>query len=61
MIDDPTRCEINPAAADLTIDNPVPLPEDFFLLPGVLHAYNVSKKDLGQYVEPEAPHHKHDR
>lgn len=61
VIDDPTRCEVNPAAADLTIDNPVPLPEDFFLLPGVLHAYRVSKKDLGQYVEPEAPHHKQGR
>jgi hypothetical protein len=59
VIDDPTRCEINPAAADLTIDNPVPLPEDFFLLPGLLHAYKASKADLGKYVEPFS-HHKHD-
>jgi hypothetical protein len=52
VIDDPTRCEINPAAADLTIDNPVPLSEGFFLLPGLLHAYKASKADLGKYVEP---------
>jgi hypothetical protein len=57
VIDDPTRCEINPAAGDLTIDNPVPLPDGFFLLPGVLHAYKASKADLGKYVEPVA-HHK---
>lgn len=56
VIDDPTRCEINPAAADLTIDNPVPLPEGFFLLPGLLHAYKASKADLGKYVEPFTHH-----
>jgi hypothetical protein len=59
VIDDPTRCEINPAAADLTIDNPVPLPEGFFLLPGLLHAYKASKADLGKYVEPFT-HHQHE-
>ena len=59
VIDDPTRCEINPTAADLTIDNPVPLPEGFFLLPGLLHAYKASKADLGKYVEPFT-HHQHE-
>jgi hypothetical protein len=58
VIDDPTRCEINPPATDLTIDNPVPLPEDCFLLPGLLHAYRASKKDLAGYIEPAAPGHK---
>jgi hypothetical protein len=59
VLDDPTRCEINPAAADLTIDNPVPLPDGFFLLPGLLHAYKASKADLGKYVEPFT-HHQHE-
>src|SRR5262249_7156221 len=27
VLDDPTRCEVNPAADDLTIDNPVKLPK----------------------------------
>src|SRR4029453_18498937 len=56
VIDDPTRGEINPAAADMTIDNPVPLPEGFFLLPGLLLAYKASKADLGKYVEPFTHH-----
>src|SRR5262245_40713761 len=56
VIDDPAQCEVNPALTDLTIDNPVPLPDGFVLLPGVLHAYRASKADLGKYVEPVAPH-----
>jgi hypothetical protein len=52
VIDDPTQCEVNPASGDLVIDNPVPLPSGYFLLPGLLHAYRASKADLGQYEEP---------
>jgi hypothetical protein len=48
VIDDPTQCEVNPASGDLVIDNPVPLPSGYFLLPGLLHAYRASKADLGQ-------------
>ena len=28
VLDDPTQCEVNPAANDLVIDNPVALPEE---------------------------------
>jgi hypothetical protein len=53
VLDDPTRCEVNPSAADLVIDTPVSLPKGFSLLPGVLHAYRASAKDLARYVEPK--------
>ncbi len=59
VIDDPTRCEVDPAAGDLTIDNPVPLPDGYSLIPGVLHAYKASKADLAGYVEPTGHHHGH--
>jgi hypothetical protein len=52
VLDDPTRCEVNPATGDLVIDNPVQLPEGFALLPGVLHAYRASPADVAGYVEP---------
>jgi hypothetical protein len=52
VIDDPTKCEVDPATGDLTIDNPVPLPDGYFLIPGVLHAYKASKAVLAGYVEP---------
>ena len=38
VLDDPTQCEVNPAADDTVIDNPVPVPDGYELLPGVLHA-----------------------
>jgi len=52
VLDDQTRCEINPPTDDLVIDNPVPLPPKFSLLPGVLHAYRASRADLAGYEEP---------
>jgi hypothetical protein len=52
VLDTPTHCEVNPAADDLTIDDPVPVPRGYRLLPGVLHAYRASKEDLQEYVKP---------
>jgi hypothetical protein len=54
VLDDQTRCEIDPASDDLSIDAPVALPDGFSLLPGVLHAYRLSPNDLGGYIEPRA-------
>jgi hypothetical protein len=51
-LDDPTKCEVNPASDDLVIDNPVTLPKGFSLLPGTLHSYRISPADLGTYVNP---------
>ena len=59
VLDDPTQCEVNPAASDLVIDNPVELPDGFSLLPGVLHAYRASKADLAGYEEPRKPRGHH--
>jgi hypothetical protein len=52
VLDDATRCEVNPPASGLVIDTPAPLPKGFSLLPGVLHAWRASAKDLAGYVEP---------
>jgi hypothetical protein len=52
VLDDPTACEVNPPADDLMIDHPVPVPDGFSLLPGVLHAYRASSDDLAGYVKP---------
>jgi hypothetical protein len=52
VLDDPELCEVNPAADDTVIDTPVPLPEGYTLIPGVLHAYRASSSDLRGYVEP---------
>src|SRR5262245_33068471 len=52
VLDDPTRCEVNPLADDFTIDNPVKVPGGFFQLPGVLHAYRASATDLAGYQPP---------
>jgi hypothetical protein len=52
MLDSRSRCEINPAAADTVIDDPVPVPAGFTLLPGVLHAYRASPQDVVGYVTP---------
>ena len=52
VLDNPTQCEVNPAADDTVIDNPVPVPDGYQLLPGVLHAYRASTTDLADYVEP---------
>jgi len=52
ILDDATKCEVNPPAADLVIDNPVALPKRFSLLPGALHSYRISPADLGTYVQP---------
>jgi len=60
VLDDPTKCEINPASGDLVIDNPVAVPSNFSLLPGVLHAYRASKSDLAGYQEPRKPRGRHD-
>ena len=51
-LDSRSRCEINPPAADTVIDDPVPVPAGFTLLPGVLHAYRASPQDLAGYVPP---------
>ena len=59
VLDDPTQCEVNPAATDLVIDNPVALPDGFSLLPGVLHAYRASTTDLAGYEEPRKPRGHH--
>ena len=53
VLDDPGACEVNPPADDLTIDNPVALPPGYSLLPGVLHAYRASARDLAGYEKPE--------
>ena len=53
VLDDPSACEVNPPATDLTIDNPVALPPGYSLLPGVLHAYRASARDLAGYEKPE--------
>ncbi len=60
VLDDPTKCEVNPPATDLVIDTPVELPDGFSLLPGVLHAYRASKTDLAGYEEPRKPRGQHD-
>jgi hypothetical protein len=52
VLDDPSQCEVNPDPQDLVIDNPVPLPDGFALLPGILHAYRASRADLPGYDEP---------
>jgi hypothetical protein len=52
VLDDSTKCEVNPPANDTVIDNPVALPAGYQLLPGVLHAYRVSKSDLEGYIPP---------
>jgi hypothetical protein len=52
VLDDPTRCEIDPASDDQAVDNPVPLPKGYTLIPGVLHAYKASKTALAGYVRP---------
>lgn len=52
VLDDASRCEVDPPAADLTIDTPVALPAGFTLLPGVLHAYRASAADLAGYQSP---------
>ena len=53
VLDSRSLCEINPPAADTVIDNPVPVPDGFTLLPGVLHAYRASPQDLAGYVPPQ--------
>jgi len=52
VLDDPDMCEVNRAVDDLVIDSPVPLPDGYRLLPGILHAYRASTSDLAGYVEP---------
>jgi hypothetical protein len=52
VLDDPTRCEVDPPASDLVIDTPVPVPDGYTLLPGVLHAYKASALDLADYEAP---------
>ena len=52
VLDSRSRCEINPPAGDTVVDDPVPLPVGFTLLPGVLHAYRASPQDLAGYVPP---------
>jgi hypothetical protein len=43
-------------ASTIAIGNPVPLPDGYELLPGVLHAYRASATDLAGYVEPGKSH-----
>jgi hypothetical protein len=53
VLDSRSLCEINPPAADTVIDDPVPVSDGFTLLPGVLHAYRASPRDLAGYVPPQ--------
>lgn len=52
VLDDPTKCKVNPAPDDTISEALVPLPAGYQLLPGVLHAYRVPKADLDGYVAP---------
>jgi hypothetical protein len=52
VLDDPTMCEVNPAADDLIIDAPVRVPQGFSLLPGLLHAYRATARDMAGYEKP---------
>ena len=52
VLDSSTLCEVNPPSSDLVIDNPVPLPAGYSLLPGVLHAYRASAQQMQGYVQP---------
>jgi hypothetical protein len=52
VLDDATRCEVNPAASDVVIDAPVPLPAGFSRLPGILHAYRAPAADMAGYDPP---------
>ncbi len=52
VLDDPTRCIVDPPAADTPITNPVTVPNGYVLLPGVLHAYHASPRDLAGYEPP---------
>ena len=55
VLDDTSRCEVDPPASDLVIDHPVALPQGFVLLPGVLHAYRASAADMAGYEAPSRP------
>ena len=52
VLDDPTRCLVDPPAAETPITNPVTVPSGYVLLPGVLHAYHASPGDLAGYEPP---------
>ena len=52
VLDDANACEVNPLPSDLVVDNPVPLPGGYVLLPGLLHAYRASARDMEGYVKP---------
>ena len=52
VLDDANACEVNPLPGDLVVDNPVPLPGGYVLLPGLLHAYRASARDMEGYVQP---------
>ena len=54
VLDDATRCEVNPPASDLAIDTPVAAAgRASHCCPGVLHAYRASARDLAGYEKPE--------
>ena len=55
VLDDATRCELNPPASDLVIDHPVALPAGYYRIPGVLHAYRVPAAEVAGYVAPGKP------
>jgi hypothetical protein len=52
VLDSRTQCEVNPPAGRIAIDQAVPVPDGFSLLPGVLNAYRASAHDLASYVPP---------
>ena len=52
VLDDPTRCIVNPPATDTPITTRVTVPKGYSLLPGVLHAYRASARDLAGYEPP---------
>ena len=60
VIDNPALCEVDPPAADQVIDNPVPAPPGFSLLPGLLHVYRASAADVEGYVAPGRNRSGHD-
>jgi hypothetical protein len=52
VLDDATRCKVNPTPDDPITQNLVALPAGYQLLPGVLHAYRVPNGDLEGYIAP---------
>jgi len=52
VLDSRSLCEVNPSAGLIAIDEAVPVPTGFTLLPGALNAYRASAHALAGYVPP---------